>query len=106
MTSLLCKPGEVATIFNASAPPYFPASNNTVNSTSTESNSSLANNTITAAAQQPQIKKNDDTISFKATLEPPSYSASTTFLIYHKGPTLLLALKAQSVLLITANKSS
>jgi hypothetical protein len=79
MTSLLCKPGEVATIFNASAPPYFPASNNTVNSTSTESNSSLANNTITAAAQQPQIKKNDDTISFKATLEPPSYSASTTF---------------------------
>ena len=38
MTSLLCKPGEVATIFNASAPPYFPASNNTINSTSPQLN--------------------------------------------------------------------
>jgi hypothetical protein len=41
MTSILCKPGEVAAIFNASAPPYFPASNKTVNSTSPESNSTL-----------------------------------------------------------------
>jgi hypothetical protein len=37
MTKILCKPGEVATIFNASAPPYFPASNKTANSTSPES---------------------------------------------------------------------
>src|ERR1041385_8895273 len=44
MTSLLCKPGEVATILNANAPPYFPALNNTVNSTSQESNSTLVNN--------------------------------------------------------------
>jgi hypothetical protein len=73
MTSLLCKPGEVATIFNASAPLYFPASNNTTNSTSSESNS-----TLTTAVQQPQIKKNDS-ISFKATLELPPYPSSTTF---------------------------
>jgi hypothetical protein len=56
MTSLLCKPGEVATIFNASAPPYFPVSNKTVNSTNPELNSSLTK----------------DTISFKATLQSPS----------------------------------
>lgn len=78
MTSLLCKPGEVATIFNASAPPYFPALNNTTNSTSLESNSTLANNTSTTAVEQPQIKKNDS-ISFKATLELPPYPSSTTF---------------------------
>jgi hypothetical protein len=47
MTSLLCKPGEVATIFNATAPPYYPASN-------------------TAQAQL----KGNDSISFKTTLEP------------------------------------
>jgi hypothetical protein len=41
VTSMLCKPGEEATIFNASGPPYFPASNTTVNSTSPVSNSTL-----------------------------------------------------------------
>ena len=74
MTSLLCKPGEVATIFNASAPPYFPSSNKTVNSNTPESNSTLANNVTTVAVQQPQMKKNDS-ISFKTTLEsisPPA----------------------------------
>jgi hypothetical protein len=80
MTSLLCKPGEVATIFNASAPSYFPASNSTTNSTSLESNSTLANNISTTAVQPPQIKKNDS-ISFKATLVLPPDSSSTTFFV-------------------------
>src|SRR5919202_6100610 len=44
MTSLLCKPGEVATIFNPTAPPYFPASNETVSSTNPLLTSSLATN--------------------------------------------------------------
>ena len=70
VTKMLCKPGEVATIFNASAPPYFPASNKTVSSNSLvkQSNSTLVNNTTAIAAQQHQIKKNDS-ISFKATLK-------------------------------------
>jgi hypothetical protein len=72
MTSMLCKPGEVATIFNATAPPYYPASNKTVNSINPELNSTLADNTTTVV--QPQIKKNNS-ISFKTTLEsisPPA----------------------------------
>jgi hypothetical protein len=43
-----------------------------------ESNSTVTNNSsTTVAVQQSQIKKND-TISFKATLELPSYPTSTT----------------------------
>jgi hypothetical protein len=86
VTKMLCKPGEVATIFNASAPPYFPASNNnTANSTSPESNSSTANNTtIVAAPQQPQMNKNDS-ISFKATLEPTPSGSTTYFDIPQKS---------------------
>jgi hypothetical protein len=84
MTKVLCKPGEIATIFNASAPPYFPASNKTVNQTSPELSSILANNTTTVATQQPQIKKNDS-ISFKTTLGSPSYSGSTTLHISEKS---------------------
>jgi hypothetical protein len=56
MTKMVCSPGEVPTLFNETAPPYFPASNKTVNSTNPELNSSLTK----------------DTISFKATLQPPS----------------------------------
>jgi hypothetical protein len=70
MTSLLCRPGEVATIFNPTAPPYFPASNKTVSSTNPLLNSSLATNNTTIV--QPQINKNDS-ISFKATLETRPY---------------------------------
>lgn len=55
VTSMLCKPGEEATIFNASAPPYFPTSAKTVNSASPVSNSTLA----------------EDSISFKTTVQPP-----------------------------------
>src|SRR5918911_665363 len=51
MTSLLCKPGEVATIFNPTAPPFFPASNKTANSTSQELNSTLAKNSTIVHAQ-------------------------------------------------------
>jgi hypothetical protein len=73
---MLCKPGELATISNPSAPLYFPASNNnTVNSTSPESNSTLSNNTITTAVATQQIKKNDS-ISFKTTLQPEAYAGS------------------------------
>jgi hypothetical protein len=71
MTSMLCKPGEVATIFNPTAPPYFPALNKTVNSTNPELNSTLANNTTVVV--QPQIKRNDDSISFKTTFESRPY---------------------------------
>lgn len=68
MTATLCKPGEVATIFNSTAPPYFPASNKTVNSISLPLNSSLAtNNTV-------QTQTNGkDSISFKTSLESPPY---------------------------------
>jgi hypothetical protein len=85
MTSLLCKPGEEATIFNASAPPYFPASNKTVNSISQQSNSTLTNNATTAtAALQPQMK-NKDSISFRTTLESTSYPGSTQLNIPQKS---------------------
>jgi hypothetical protein len=70
MTSLLCKPREVATIFNPTAPPYFPASNKTANSTNSLLNSSLATNNTTIV--QRQINGNDS-ISFKATLETRPY---------------------------------
>ena len=83
MTGMICKPREVATIFNATAPPYFPASNKTLNSTSPELNSTLVNNTTTIA-QQSQMKKNDS-ISYKATLESPSYPGSTTLDIPQKS---------------------
>jgi hypothetical protein len=68
MTATICKPGEVATIFNPTAPPYYPASNKTVNSTNPELNSTLAkNNTV-------QTQTNGkDSISFKTTLESPPY---------------------------------
>lgn len=78
MTSLLCKPGEAATIFNASAPPYFPtSSSNITNSISPKSKSTIAANTTTTAVQQPQMKKNDS-ISFKTPLEPLTTSVGTT----------------------------
>jgi hypothetical protein len=76
-------------------------------------NSTIANNTTTTAVVVQSQTKNNDSISFKTTLEsiaPPAGTfltpPSLLSLIYYKSLTLLLVLEAHYVLLMIANKKS